>query len=119
MTAPVPPHCERRWSKSQLASRSSSTDRIKTGITLDAENNNLTDVRRTENEPEKTVEPFVIPYCGKSAYGGADAAELSQAEPDDLLHTDSTELVDAADVLSRLEYSALKGNAKSIACLDI
>ena len=101
-----------------MASRSSSTERIKTGITLDAENNKLADVRRTENEPEKTVEPFVIPYSANRHMGEQNAAELSQAEPDDLLHTDSTELVDAADVLSRLEYSALKGNAKSLACLD-
>ena len=39
-------------------------------------------------------------------------------EPGDLLQTDSTELIDAAEVLSQLDYSALKGNAKSKAYLD-
>ena len=41
-----------------------------------------------------------------------------RSEPGDLLQTDSTELIDAADVLSQLDYSALKGNAKSKARLD-
>ena len=95
-----------------------STPRVKTGITLDAENNRLADVRLTGNEPGKTVDPFVIPYSANRHMGYQNAGELSEAEPDDLLQTDSTELVDAADVLSRLEYSALKGNAKSMARLD-
>lgn len=101
-----------------MASLSPSTERIKTGITLDAENNQIVDVQRTENEPEKTVEPFVITYSANRHMGHQNAGKLSQPEPDDLLRTDSTELVDAADVLSRLEYSALKGNAKSMARLD-
>ena len=95
-----------------------STPRIKTGITLDAEDNKLADVRRTENEPEKTVDPFVISYAANRHMGHQNADKLSKSEPDDLLQTDSTELVDAADVLSRLDYSALKGNAKSMACRD-
>ena len=95
-----------------------STPRIKTGITLDAEDNKLADVRRTENEPEKTVDPFVISYAANRHMGHQNADKLSKSEPDDLLQTDSTELVDAADVLSRLDHSALKGNAKSMACRD-
>ena len=90
-----------------------STPRIITGITLDAEDNELAAVRRTENETEKTVEPFVIPYAANRHMGHQNAYKLSKAEPDDLLQTDSTELVDAADVLSRLDYSDLKGNAES------
>ena len=50
--------------------------------------------------------------------GNQNAEKLSESEPGDLLHEDSTELIDAADVLSQLDYSALKGNAKSKARLD-
>ena len=95
-----------------------STPRIKTGITLDAENNQLADVRLTGNEPEKTVDSFVIFYAANRHMGHQNADKVSKAEPDDLLQTDTTELVDAADVLSRLEYSALKGNADSKARLE-
>ncbi len=101
-----------------LESLRSSTARVKTGITLDAKNNKLEDVRRTVNEPEKTVDPFVIPYPANRHMGNQNAAKLSKAEPVDLLQTDSIELIDAADVLSQLDYSAHKGNAKSKARLD-
>ena len=101
-----------------LALHCSSTARVKTGITLYAKNNKLANVRRTVNEPEKTVEPFVITYAANRYMGYQNADELSESEPGDLLQTDSTELIDAADVLSRLDYSALKGNAKSKARLD-
>ncbi|MCY3775754.1 MAG: AAA family ATPase [Candidatus Aminicenantes bacterium] len=101
-----------------LDSFCSSTGRIRTGIMFGATKNKLTRVRLTENEPEKTVEPFFIPYAANRHMGHQNAARLSEAEPDDLLRTDSTELVDAADVLSRLDHSALKGNPKSKACLD-
>ena len=50
--------------------------------------------------------------------GNQNADELSDSEPVDLLRTDRTELVDAADVLSQLDYSALKGNTQSKARLD-
>ena len=101
-----------------MASLSPSAERIKTGITLEAENNKVGEVQRIENEPEKTVEPFVITYSANRHMGHQNAGKLSQAEPDDLLRTDSTELVDAADVMSRLEYSWLKGNAESKAHLE-
>ncbi len=95
-----------------------STPRVRTGITFDAENNQLADVRLTENEPEKTVDSFVIFYAANRHMGHQNADKLSKAEPDDLLQTDTTELVDVADVLSRLDYSALKGNAESKARLE-
>ena len=101
-----------------LALHCSSTARVKTGITLSAKNNKLANVLRTVNEPEKTVEPFVITYAANRYMGYQNAAKLSESEPGDLLQTDSTELIDAADVLSQLDYSALKGNAKSKARLD-
>ena len=101
-----------------LALHCSSTARVKTGITLSAKNNKLANVQRTVNEPEKTVEPFVITYAANRYMGYQNADELSESEPGDLLQTDSTELIDAADVLSQLDYSALKGNAKSKARLD-
>lgn len=103
---------------STLDSFRSPTPRIRTGIMLGATNNKLTQVRRTVNEPEKTADPFFISYAANRYMGNQNAEELSEAEPDDLLHTDSTELVDAADVLSRLDHSALKGNPKSKARLD-
>ena len=96
-----------------LALHCSSTARVKTGITLSAKNNKLANVLRTVNEPKKTVEPFVITYAANRYMGYQNAAKLSESEPGDLLQTDSTELIDAADVLSQLDYSALKGNAKS------
>ena len=101
-----------------LALHCSSTARVKTGITLSAKNNKLANVLRTVNEPKKTVEPFVITYAANRYMGYQNAAKLSESEPGDLLQTDSTELIDAADVLSQLDYSALKGNAKSKARLD-
>ena len=101
-----------------LVSSLPSTARVRTGITLSARNNTLENVQRTVNKPEKTVEPFVITYAANRYMGNQNADELSKSEPGDLLYEDSTELIDAADVLSKLDYSALKGNAKSKALLD-
>ena len=102
-----------------LDSRHLSTARVKTGITLAAVNNKFADVQRTVNEPEKTVDPFVITYSANRHMGNARMPmRLSKPEPGDLLRTDSTELIDAADVLSQLDYSVLKGNEKSKARLD-
>ena len=101
-----------------LASGIPSTARVRTGMALSARDNTLENVRRTVNEPDTTVEPFIIPYAANRYMGNQNAEELSESEPGDLLHEDSTELVDAADVLSQLDYSALKGNAKSKARLD-
>ena len=103
---------------SNLASCRPSTARVRTGIELFARNNKLTDAQRTVNEPATTVEPFVITYAANRYMGHQNAEESSETEPVDLLQTDSTELIDAADVLSQLEYSALKGNLKSKARLD-
>ena len=98
-----------------LASCRSSTARVSTGIELYARNNKLADARRTVNQPEPatTVEPFVITYAANRYMGHKNADRLSDSQPVDLLQTDSTELVDAADVLSKLDYSALKRNRKS------
>ena len=101
-----------------LASGIPSTARVRTGMALSARDNTLENVRRTVNEPDTTVEPFIIPYAANRYMGNQNAEKLSESEPGDLLHEDSTELIDAADVLSQLDYSALKGNAKSKARLD-
>ena len=96
-----------------LASCRSSTARVRTGIELFASNNKFSDARRTVNEPAKTVEPFVITYAANRHMGHQNADEFSNNEPIDLLQQDSTELIDAADVLSQLDYSAYKHNVKS------
>ena len=96
-----------------LASCRSSTARVRTGIELFASDNKFSDARRTVNEPAKTVEPFVITYAANRHMGHQNADEFSNNEPIDLLQQDSTELIDAADVLSRLDYSAYKHNVKS------
>ena len=96
-----------------LASCCSRTARVRTGIELLASNNRFSDARRTVNEPAKTVEPFVLTYAANRHMGHKNADELSHNEPIDLLQKDSTELVDAADVLSQLDYSALKSNVRS------
>ncbi len=100
--------------------RSSPSSTIATGIELRAEHNQLQDVQLIEggNTPAATVEPFVITYAANRHMGRQNADESSESEPVDLLQTDSTELVDAAHVLSRLEYSALKDNPRSRACLS-
>ena len=59
-----------------MASRSSSTERIKTGITLDAENNKLADVRRTEKRAREDGRAVRHPLFGKSAYGGAECRRV-------------------------------------------
>ena len=101
-----------------LASGRASSTRVRTGIKLYAEDNQFADARRTTNEPDTTVEPFVITYAANRFMGHQNAEELSVSEPVDLLQTDSTELIDVADVLSQLDYSALKGNVKSKGRLD-
>ena len=101
-----------------LASGLPPTTRVRTGITLSAHNNTLENVQRTVNEPDTTVEPLIITYAANRYMGKRKAVKLSESEAGDLLHEDSTELVDAADVFSQLDYSALKGNAKSKALLD-
>ena len=101
-----------------LASCHSLPARVTTGIDLSAEDNKLADAKRTVNEPTTTVEPFVITYAANRYMGHHNANELSDPEPVDLLKTDSTELIDAADALSYLDYSALKHNRQSKALLN-
>ena len=98
--------------------RSPRSSTVNTGIELLAEDSRLKDVRLIEsvNTPATTAEPFVITYAA-NRHMGRQNADASEFEPVDLLQTDSTELVDAAHVLSRLEYSALKDNPRSRACL--
>ncbi len=105
-----------------LASCRSSATCVRTGIELDAKHSELSvmefaGARRTVNEPGTTVEPFVINYAANRYMGDRNADKLSDSEPVDLFQTDRTELIDAADVLSKLDYSTLKGNAKSDARL--
>ncbi|MCY3818415.1 MAG: AAA family ATPase [Gammaproteobacteria bacterium] len=95
-----------------LASRPSST-RVRTGIELYATDNEFAGAQLTVNKPAATVEPFVITYAANRHMGHQNAEELSNSQPVDLLQTDSTELIDAASVLSRLDHSALKGNVQS------
>ena len=101
-----------------LRSRPSST--INTGIELRAENNQFQGARLIENAntSRTTADPFVITYAANRHMGRQNADASSESEPVDLLQTDRTELVDAADVLSQLEYSALKRNPRSQACLN-
>ena len=101
-----------------LAARGPSTTRVKTGIELSTKNNKLTGVRKTVNEPRRTAKPFVITYAANRYMGYQNAEELAESEPVDLLQTDRTELIDAAGVLSQLDYSALKDNPTSKARLD-
>ena len=101
-----------------LTSSLRSAVHVETGITLSANNNTLKSVDLTVNHPESTVEPFIITYAANRHMGKQNADELSRSPPGDLLREDNTELVDAFDVLSKLDYSALKGNADSKALLD-
>ena len=103
---------------SDLASSRSSRVRVRTGLQLRARNNRLADARRIINRPPTTAEPFVIIYAANRYMGHQNADELSDPEPVDLLQTDTTELIDAEDVLSKLDYSALKGNDQSRAHLN-
>ncbi len=90
-----------------LVSCHSSTKRVRTGIEIRAKNNKFTGAKLTVNEPATTVEPFVITYAANRHMGHQNADELSDSEPVDLLQTDSTELVDAADVLSKPKFQSL------------
>ena len=101
-----------------LESCGSSTARVTTGIELAAENNKLAGARLAANQPATTVEPFVITYAANRYMGHQNTDKLFDFKPVDLLETDRTELIDAADVLSHLDYSALKGNRQSKAHLN-
>ena len=101
-----------------LMSFSSSTARVRTGLEVYAEDNEFAGAQPTVNEPATTVEPFVVTYAANRYMGRENADKLPEPEPVDLLQTDRTELIDAADLLSQLDYSSLKGNTKSKARLD-
>lgn len=101
-----------------LASDLPPVARIRTGMTLSARDNTFENAELTVNEPKETAEPFIITYAANRYMGSQNADELSDAEPSDVLSEDSPELIDAADVLSRLDYSALKRNEESKALLD-
>ena len=107
-----------------LASYGSSTPCVRTGIQLDAGYSEfgdweLADAQRIDDESATTVEPFVITYAANRYMGRRNADMLSDFEPVDLLQTDRTELIDAAHVLSKLDYSTLKDNVKSGARLNL
>ena len=91
--------------------------RVRTGLDLSAKDNKLTDARRTVNEPEKTVESCVITYAANRYMGYRNAEDTSESEPVNLLEADSTELIDAADLLSVLDHSTRAGNEQSRALL--
>ena len=107
-----------------LDSRVSPNSRVTTGIQLSASNNALSDAQLTVNEPEKTGKPFVIAYAANRFMGNRNVDKLTnldereEAKRSDLLRVDSTELFDAAQVFSKLEHSALKGNVGSKRRLD-
>ena len=100
--------------------RSPRSSTVNTAIELLSEDSGLKDVRLIEgaNTSATTGDPFIITYAANRHMGRQNADASSESEPVDLLKTDSTELADAADVLSRLDYSALKDNPRSRACLD-
>lgn len=107
-----------------LAACRSPTPCVRTGIQLDAGYSEfgdweLADAQRIENESATTVEPFVIMYAANRYMGRRNSDMLSDSEPIDLLQTDRTELIDAAHVLSKLDYSTLKDNLKSSARLNL
>ncbi len=100
-----------------LASCRALTARVRTGIELDAEDNQFAGAERTTNDPKTTVEPFVITYAANRYMGYRNTEDTSEPEPVNLLERDSTELIDAADVLSRLDHSTRRDNAQSKALL--
>ena len=102
---------------SNLTSRLRRTARVRTGIKLLARNNKLGDANRTENEPEKTVDPFIITYGANRHMGHQNVGKSPESGSVDLLQTDDTELIDAAEVLSDLDYSAYKKRPKARARL--
>ena len=102
---------------SNLTSRLLRTARVRTGIKLLARNNKLGDANLIENEPEKTVDPFIITYGANRHMGHQNVGKSPESGSVDLLQTDDTELIDAAEVLSALDYSAYKKRPKARARL--
>ena len=96
-----------------LASHLPQKERVKTGIKLLARNNKLHDANLTENKPEETVDPFIITYGANRHMGHQNVGKSPKFGPVDLLQTDDTEMIDATEVLSDLDYSAYKKHPKA------
>ncbi|MCH7749924.1 MAG: AAA family ATPase [Acidobacteria bacterium] len=103
---------------SSLTSQLPRTARVRTGIEVLAKNNKFDGANRTVNEPQKAVDPFIITYGANRHMGHQNAGESPESGSVDLLQTDDTELVDAAEVLSDLDYSAYKKRPKARARLE-
>ena len=101
-----------------LTSQLPRTARVRTGIELRARNNQFHDANRTENKPEMTVDPFIITYGANRHMGHQNVGKSPESGSVDLLQTDDTELIDAAEVLSDLDYSAYKERPKARARLE-
>ncbi len=92
-------------------------ERVITGIEMHARNNKFYDAHLTENEPEKTVDPFIITYGANRHMGYQNVGKSPEFGPVDLLQADDTELIDVTEVLSDLDYSAYKKHPKARARL--
>ena len=83
-----------------------------------ARNNKFHDANLTENKPKKTVDPFIITYGANRHMGHQNVGKSPESGSVDLLQTDDTELIDAAEVLSDLDYSAYKKRPNARARLE-
>ena len=101
-----------------LTSQLPPTARVRTGIEVLARNNKFHDAKRTGNKPEKTVDPFIITYGANRHMGHQNVGKSPESGSVDLLQTDDTELIDATEVLSNLDYSAYKERPKARAQLE-
>ena len=101
-----------------LTSQLPRTARVRTGIEVRARNNKFHDANRKENKPEKTVDPFIITYGANRHMGHQNVGKSPESGSVDLLQTDDTELIDAAEVLSDLDYSAYKKRPNARARLE-
>ena len=96
-----------------LAACRGATAAVRTGIEIDCRNNEFAGARLTLNEPETTVEPFVVAYAANRWMGDRNSEQLYSAEPVDMLQRGNTELVDATKACAALEYAALKGDGQA------
>ena len=103
---------------SSLTSQLPRTARVRTGIEVRARNNEFHDAKPIENKPKKTVDPFIITYGANRHMGHQNVGKSPESGSVDLLQTDDTELIDAAEVLSDLDYSAYKERPKARARLE-
>ena len=101
-----------------LTSQLPRTARVRTGIEVRARNNKFHDAKLIDNKPKKTVDPFIITYGANRHMGHQNVGKSPESGSVDLLQTDDTELIDAAEVLSALDYSSYKERSKARARLE-